>query len=499
MEQEQLAVELERLSSVCEHTPHGQERPDTWVKSHLGEGGKVLAEADAFLWDCPAAKDALGRCFQTLAQVNKDNFREDLVSDFRALAAMVRKPDRIARDEVSYRHPNALHELRDILIEYTSGGGMAALGHIDKGKKMLTRWQKENYHPIARLLLNTDSDLTAAEMWLEEVEKQMEMESRGTDPGKFVIFYSWQSVSPNATNRGLIEKALKNAAKSLRGDGSISVVPVIDRDTAGVPGSPNIAEVIFGKIDKCQMFVADVSTVARVGDRPYPNPNVMIELGYAMKALQQERVLLVMNEALGTLGELPFDLRFRRIVTYRAAPEESDRSTPRKDLESSIEREVRVVIGAFERQFGGTKPGSGKMSAETLCERLRTKVQDLSDLHDRMPKWKDTSVEGGILRGKQSQPIDLTFVPADASAHEEVNRLVEKARSWAESWNAFLSGQTTPHYDHQHWVIKRVGACLKEALRVQRSLDKQEDAFLGGEHFGGYSHLGIGEKRPWEI
>src|SRR6266446_2290788 len=59
------------------------------------------------------------------------------------------------------------------------------------------------------------------------------------------VFYSWQSDLPNATNRGFIEKALEEAAKSIRAEGSISVDPVIDRDTAGVPGSPDIASTIL--------------------------------------------------------------------------------------------------------------------------------------------------------------------------------------------------------------------------------------------------------------
>src|SRR5258708_32648261 len=102
-----------------------------------------------------------------------------------------------------------------------------------------------------------------------------------------LVFYSWQFDLPNATNRGFILKALENAAKAIRDDDSIEVEPVIDRDTDGVPGSPDIASTIFGKIDQAQVFVCDISIInsdalyqdatgQNVAARPTPNPNVLI-------------------------------------------------------------------------------------------------------------------------------------------------------------------------------------------------------------------------------
>ena len=78
-----------------------------------------------------------------------------------------------------------------------------------------------------------------------------------------IVFYSWQSDLPNVTNRNFILQALENAAKALRNDGSLQVEPVIDRDTVGVPGSPNISETIFGKIDQARVFVCDISLKTR--------------------------------------------------------------------------------------------------------------------------------------------------------------------------------------------------------------------------------------------
>lgn len=63
-----------------------------------------------------------------------------------------------------------------------------------------------------------------------------------------ILFYSWQSDLPNSTNRGFIQRALEDAAVKIAADDTVAVEPVVDRDTQGVPGSPDIAATIFGKI-----------------------------------------------------------------------------------------------------------------------------------------------------------------------------------------------------------------------------------------------------------
>lgn len=133
------------------------------------------------------------------------------------------------------------------------------------------------------------------------------------------IFYSWQSDLPSAGNRNLIEDSLERAAKAIRKDENEIIDPVIDRDTAGIDGTPAIADSIFAKISLADVFVADVSLINFGGNgRLTPNPNVLIELGYAIGRLGWGRILLVQNTAYGEPDQLPFDLRGRRTVTFRA-------------------------------------------------------------------------------------------------------------------------------------------------------------------------------------
>lgn len=137
----------------------------------------------------------------------------------------------------------------------------------------------------------------------------------------FKIFYSWQSDLPGETNHLFIQNAL-NVSVSQLATGDISIDPVIDRDVLGLSGSPDINRAILDKIALADAFVADVSIVgamempASKKMRHFPNPNVLVELGYALRAIGERRVILVMNTAFGVPDSLPFDLRSKRALGY---------------------------------------------------------------------------------------------------------------------------------------------------------------------------------------
>lgn len=167
------------------------------------------------------------------------------------------------------------------------------------------------------------------------------------------VFYSWQSDLPNRTNRGLIQSALEKAARELRSDESIAVEPVVDRDTLGEPGAPDIATTILRKIDDASVFVCDVSIVSRPeSGRLCPNPNVLLELGYALSSLRSERVVLVFNTAFGDINELPFDLRFKRVLTYHM-PDTGDSSAVRSSLTAVLTTALRSIFKHIEEASRG--------------------------------------------------------------------------------------------------------------------------------------------------
>jgi hypothetical protein len=171
------------------------------------------------------------------------------------------------------------------------------------------------------------------------------------------IFYSWQSDLPNSANRGFIEEALDRAARAIRMDDTVEVEPVVDRDTAGVAGSPDIATTIFSKIADADMFIADVSIVSPgMQKRRTPNPNVLIELGYALRALGDYRVITVMNTAFGGPEELPFDLKMRRVITYNVPEGAQGKAGERQTLAAKLEQAIRSVLADLRTAEAPSQP-----------------------------------------------------------------------------------------------------------------------------------------------
>lgn len=166
------------------------------------------------------------------------------------------------------------------------------------------------------------------------------------------IFYSWQSDAPNNTNRNFIRQALVKAVESLNRTGGADIEDVIrlDQDTQGVAGSPVIVDTILAKIDTCDVFVPDVTFVPNNSARPTPNPNVMIEYGYALKAPGADRIVAVMNTHFGQPTELPFDMRYRRFpITYNLAPDASQetRRKAQKELIAKLAHAIEAVFSAL--------------------------------------------------------------------------------------------------------------------------------------------------------
>lgn len=161
---------------------------------------------------------------------------------------------------------------------------------------------------------------------------------------KSTVFYSWQSdIEPAAANRTLIQRALEDAAADLGSDPALGIEPVIERDTQGLAGAPDIRTAIFEKIDNAQAFVADVTPIAKGGS---PNANVLVELGYAIAVLGWNKIVLVLNTAFGAPEELPFDLRHHRCATYESEPTATERAPARKALQRSLKGALALILKA---------------------------------------------------------------------------------------------------------------------------------------------------------
>src|SRR5215213_881920 len=308
------------------------------------------------------------------------------------------------------------------------------------------------------------------------------------------IFYSWQSDLPNATNRGLIERALDKAAKTIRDDDSIQVEPVVDRDTTGVPGAPDIASTIFAKIEEAQVFVCDVSMINHgVAARPTPNPNVLIELGYALKKLGPERIIMVLNSAFGGPELLPFDLRMRRVVVYDMPLESEDRATERRRLEGAFEQGIRTILAGL-----AAAPPGAVISPPSLAEQARTSIEnarpDQAPLVRRFMAWLTNQVEAAAPDLPRTDDADEPLVQSIEQTAELVSEFAKLAEA-AAAHNA--SGAALALYKGLGGVLEHYRPA-RGFSGVFRETDFDFYRFLGHELFVTLFSFLIREGR-WEL
>lgn len=149
----------------------------------------------------------------------------------------------------------------------------------------------------------------------EEKKKQNNMDKKR----EFNIFFSWQADIKESRN--LINKALEKAAKELNAQHEDWHVNITS-DTRGEDGSPDIEDVVLQKIREAHIFVADITPIAQLekeGNRKLlPNPNVLIELGYAIRRMDiDKQVILLANEENNAINynakDMPFDINHHKI------------------------------------------------------------------------------------------------------------------------------------------------------------------------------------------
>lgn len=293
------------------------------------------------------------------------------------------------------------------------------------------------------------------------------------------VFYSWQSDLPNKTNRGFIETALKDAAEEIAADDTLAIEPVVDRDTQGVPGAPDIAGAIFDKIAAADLFVADVSIVTRPPKRsprgrPAPNPNVLVELGYALRALGPDRIILVFNKAFGNVEELPFDLKMRRTATYDMAEEVQERAPERARLKKVLESALRIGLSSLPVPPAPTS----RSTVDIVQELIASPASEM-----RLDAFISPKVRALLeATGPSALPLQGVgaskeqFIPRIAQ-YDEACRDLERSLSVLARWGdkpqviervfARLAEANAPQAGNTLWLNLRWYPCLRAHVRCR--------------------------------
>lgn len=163
---------------------------------------------------------------------------------------------------------------------------------------------------------------------------------------KVTIFYSWQSDLPNNKNRSMINNCINKATMQLLKTCSKITEFELEMDSRNESGTPDLAKSIFEKIDICDIFIADISIInSRSQGRLMPNPNVLLELGYAAKTIGWPNIICIYNSEFAEIEKLPFDIRFRKPLVYDTSADLSKvREMLTKTLLLSIENIVNTRI-----------------------------------------------------------------------------------------------------------------------------------------------------------
>jgi hypothetical protein len=176
------------------------------------------------------------------------------------------------------------------------------------------------------------------------------------------VFWSWQSDYLPKECRHFIKKALEEAVEKVGQELEVKDAdrPSLDHDTKGEAGMVDIAATILRKISESAVFVADLTPIGKSEDgKDIPNPNVCIELGWAMQKPGVDQIIVVFNSVSGcTEKDLPFDISHRRIMSYDL-PEGADKSrraSVKKQLVGELTEAIRINLkGHLKETFASTE------------------------------------------------------------------------------------------------------------------------------------------------
>lgn len=163
---------------------------------------------------------------------------------------------------------------------------------------------------------------------------------------QYRLFYSWQS--DNQNSRKCLRKMLATLVKQLKAD-NISVEII---EGGGGQGFVSIEDSVRLKIQKCDIFVGDVTPVGNVSlkSKLLPNANVMYEMGIATECMKADRIIAVAMLGDWQVENMPFDFNHYSMILFK---DEKDLDPLKKRIKASIDITNLISKRNNERFFLG--------------------------------------------------------------------------------------------------------------------------------------------------
>lgn len=273
---------------------------------------------------------------------------------------------------------------------------------------------------------------------------------------KVTVFYSWQSTLPRETNNDAIRQAVRLVFSELEEiyTDTRFVLDEANRDTSG---SNDIAADILRKISQADIFISDISliTVNSSGEeRHTPNPNVLIELGFAAATIGWNRTLMVFNKKFGKIEDLPFDIKGRTILDYK-------------------------VTNGTDGNGKGQLKAELKAAVKNIIDKSPLRPHELAELTPEQKKRKNDIAKVRWIMQSINIPLFDAFIT-------DMPRLLDgKILHYWESYNGIFQSSIFHIYDpialkHLHAVHNHWGKILSRAHQYRGSEQQNDDRYFFG-------------------
>ncbi|WP_111710158.1 hypothetical protein [Lutibacter citreus] len=233
----------------------------------------------------------------------------------------------------------------------------------------------------------------------------------------YKVFFAFQMDVEDKYGKGFIQSAIEIAIQKLKEE---DILVSLDFGFRRTPGTPLLIEEMLKKSSDSDLVIADLTftsakewlnaelideddtnswySIPKGIRKLSPNPNVLLETGYAWAKKGTYRTLVVMNSAFGSPIELPVDLKgFRWGITYSLdETNKSDRKAIRKELGKDFYDAIKAAINA-ESSYQIEKWSPFKINQQ--IERYHNYPYVLtSTLKDEIEKLRDSliSYKGAI-------------------------------------------------------------------------------------------------------
>lgn len=240
-----------------------------------------------------------------------------------------KSPDHKRVMNMILRHNQALEDLKNYPKSTGFFGGNFARVDRDKLQKLADTYDYEYSEPVVFTMPHTADRLkkhiseVAHKLHVQIIEITNSYETDKIPISGSQIFWSWQSHYSSSRNEigAAIDKAIKLINKTNFLKEPLQKEVAMRPEDGVNPIDQNIPE----KIKASRIFIGDLTPIYNWSDDTdsrrilYPNPNICIEVGYALRAMQKNQIILIAKKRVEEVykhGQFPFDISHRPIISY---------------------------------------------------------------------------------------------------------------------------------------------------------------------------------------